>query len=527
MITVPPASALSKVIVASTRFKPAAHPAAHEIAGWFRDRSIACVVDLDAGESLRDEAADADLVVAIGGDGTILGIARALCGLEVPVVGLNIGKLGFLAEFSADDVRHYLDHDRGIFRVVPRLMLEGRVQGGEPHFALNDLVLTQGPMSRILEIEMSVDGRRATRYFADGVVVSTPVGSTAYSLSLGGPLLMPAMNAFVITPIAPHTLTNRPLVIDGAANLSFRILSDAPNLSLIVDGQELRPLRRGDEVAIRRAEKPFLLASHVRRSHFEVLRQKLHWAIRPTGTPVAPQVLDETHQRRKVGVVYLHGFASSPDGRKARYLSHRLKRGGVAVEVPDLNDVPGGFRNLTLTSMLSVAQQACARVRSLAGLPADAPIVVIGSSLGGYVASLLAAEDPSICGLVLLAPAFDFAERFQQRVAETESARFKETGLIDIDHHGSGKPETLDARGLLADASGYPAYPDVSCPTLVVHGRHDDQVPVSGSEHFANGHTDVHLLVLEDNHRLSGSMDTIGLSIDTFLSSQIQSDSRS
>jgi len=148
-------------------------------------------------------------------------------------------------------------------------------------YALNDAVIAQGPRGVILPIEMTVDGGRATRYNADGIVVSTPVGSTAYSLSLGGPILMPGADAMIVTPIAPHTLTNRPLVLEGESRLRFLVLREAPNLGLVIDGQELLPLEVEKAVEIERAERPFLLAAHKRRSFFELLRAKFHWGEPP------------------------------------------------------------------------------------------------------------------------------------------------------------------------------------------------------------------------------------------------------
>jgi NAD+ kinase len=271
-----------RAFVVSTKFKPEAHDLAREIAGWLEAAKIETVLDLPGDGDLARLAAGADLVIAVGGDGTILGTARGLAGVQVPTIGINIGKLGFLAEFTAGELRGYVEGGPPPGNVVPRLMLRCRCgEGGRVLHALNDAVITQGPMARILAIEMSVDGGPATRYNGDGVVVSTPVGSTAYSLSLGGPILTPGADAIIVTPIAPHTLTNRPLVLEGGSRLRFRVMRESPSLALVIDGQEMLSLGVGAEVEIERAPEPFLLASHAVRSFFELLRSKFHWGEAP------------------------------------------------------------------------------------------------------------------------------------------------------------------------------------------------------------------------------------------------------
>ncbi len=282
-MTVCPPGDLRRVLVVSSKFKPDAHDLARELAATFQRRAIETRIDLPGDSDLARAADGCQIVLAIGGDGTILNVARRLQGAPVPAIGVNIGKLGFLAEFSADEVLRYLDGGVAPFRVVPRVMLRCRLGGrAESFLALNDAVITQGPMARILAIDLSIDGGLATQYFADGVIVSTPVGSTAYSLSLGGPILTPGADAIIVTPIAPHSLTaNRPLVLEGSSRLAFRVTRESPSLALVLDGQELLSLSVGSEVEIARAEKPFLLCSHAGRSYFELLRHKFHWGEPP------------------------------------------------------------------------------------------------------------------------------------------------------------------------------------------------------------------------------------------------------
>jgi NAD+ kinase len=283
MLTVPPPAELKSALVVSSKFKPEAHDLARELAGALARRGVDAALDLAGDSDLAAAAEGRSVIFAVGGDGTILSLARRLRGVEVPTVGINIGRLGFLAEFTADEVRRWLAGGESPFEVVPRLMLRCRISGcAEDLLALNDAVITQGPMARILAIEMSVDGGAATKFFADGVIVSTPVGSTAYSLSLGGPILTPGADTILVTPIAPHSLTaNRPLLLEGGSRLAFRVTRESPSLALVLDGQEMFSLDVGAEVEIAGAEKRFLLATHARRSWFDLLRLKFHWGEPP------------------------------------------------------------------------------------------------------------------------------------------------------------------------------------------------------------------------------------------------------
>ncbi len=278
-----PAARLRRVIVTSTRFKPEAHGLAAELADRLGALGVDVLLDLPGAEPLAEVSSGADLVFSVGGDGTLLGTARRLVGSRAPVVGVNLGKLGFLAEFSADEVRAYLDGrvPQG-WRINPRIMLQVWLNGGgEPTFALNDVVVSQGVVARLVNIAMEVDGAHAIHYRADGLVVSTPVGSTAYSLALGGPIVSQALRAFVITPLAAHSLTNRPIVIEGGARVSFRVESEAHELALVVDGQERIDLRQGDRFTVAAAPTDLMLVSSGRHSFFDLLRFKLGWGAPP------------------------------------------------------------------------------------------------------------------------------------------------------------------------------------------------------------------------------------------------------
>lgn len=279
-----PAHELSHVVVTSTRFKPDAHPLAAEIGARLQDAGVEVQLDLEGDVPLAQEASDSDLIIVVGGDGTLLAAARRLVGAHVPVLGVNIGKLGFLAEHSPAEVRAYLSGEPiDGWRISPRMMLQVTLHNDEllTRYALNDLIVSQGVMTRLISIAMDVDGFHATQYRADGIVISTPVGSTAYSLSLGGPILSQGLRAFVITPIAPHALTNRPIVIEGSSSVRFEIQEPVGELALILDGQERIDLKHGDFFTVSSAPTDFLLISSGKRSYFDILRRKLAWGQGP------------------------------------------------------------------------------------------------------------------------------------------------------------------------------------------------------------------------------------------------------
>ncbi|NBC96938.1 MAG: hypothetical protein GVY27_11350 [Deinococcus-Thermus bacterium] len=281
--TVPPAARLHRVVVSVSRHKPAAEPLALRYAERLRDLGVEVHSDVEGDERLLEHARHADLVVSVGGDGTLLDLARRLQGTAVPVLGVNVGKLGFLAGFSPEEFGAYLDgaspHD---WRVDRAMMLQARVNGGAPRAALNDVAVSQGVMTRLIELDMWIGGEHAIAYRADGLIVSTPIGSTAYSLSLGGPILGRGLRAFVITPIAPHSLTNRPIVVEADTGVSFVVRGRVGELALLVDGQERIDLGAGDRVEIEAAPRTVTLLSSPRLGAYGVLREKLGWGLGPS-----------------------------------------------------------------------------------------------------------------------------------------------------------------------------------------------------------------------------------------------------
>jgi len=228
---------------------------------------------------------DLDLVIAFGGDGTLLGAAQtvALSGLDMPVLGVNLGHLGFLTEVSRAEMIDALQAVcDGRTRTETRLMLRGRVlRNGRDvadRLALNDIVVTRGPLSRMIEVDVSVDGLPVTHIKADGVIVATATGSTAYNLSAGGPIVLPSVDAMVLTPIAPHALTHRPVVLPATATVALKpVIEPQSDLVATFDGQFGVELQPGDAVVITRAERVVKLLRVTNRSHFDMLREKLRW----------------------------------------------------------------------------------------------------------------------------------------------------------------------------------------------------------------------------------------------------------
>lgn len=274
---------LGRVIVTSTRHKPEAHELARDLAALLRGHGTDVFLDLSGEADLQAKLVGADLVVCVGGDGTLLNAARRVVGTDVPVLGVNLGKLGFLAEFGADEALAYASGElEPNWPVAERMMLRvHHVEDRVVRHALNDVMLSQGVMTRLVSVRMSVDGQYATEYRADGLVVSTPVGSTAYSLSLGGPIISQDLRAMVVTPVAPHSLTNRPIVLPGDSSITLEIVTRSDEIALVVDGQERVELRVGDSIEVTAAAKGLLLVTTGRRSSFDVLRHKLRWGEGP------------------------------------------------------------------------------------------------------------------------------------------------------------------------------------------------------------------------------------------------------
>lgn len=224
-----------------------------------------------------------DAVVAVGGDGTMLRAARELAGRDVPMIGVKMGGLGFLTSVGRKDVSRALSClARDKFMVSVRTVAECRIRkkGGRAgsHRAVNDVVVAAGQSARVLTLEVSIDGRHVTSYVCDGVIVSTPTGSTGHSLSAGGPIVTPDTSVFVVSLICPHTLTSRPLVVPDSSVISVRVARCDGSAKVSVDGQVNVSARQGDKIEIRRSNRHVKFIHLPGYDYFSVLRQKLHWS---------------------------------------------------------------------------------------------------------------------------------------------------------------------------------------------------------------------------------------------------------
>jgi NAD+ kinase len=269
-----------------------------DIADWLAARAIAVLFDREAATAdgsgrqatLSPEALPSavDLIVVLGGDGTLLATAGriARAGVAVPVLAVNFGSLGFLTETTLPELYTALERVLdGQAAIEERLMLRAAIwSNGQPRIelpVLNDVVVNRGPLSRMVDLSVSVEGELVARFRADGLIIATATGSTAYNLSAGGPIVHPSVDALLLTPIAPHTLTNRPVVIPASSRLTVQAqLDGAQDLFFTADGQTGHPITARDEVRVTRAEQPLRLIRSTTRSYFAVLRQKLKWAER-------------------------------------------------------------------------------------------------------------------------------------------------------------------------------------------------------------------------------------------------------
>jgi NAD+ kinase len=269
-----------------------------ELAGWLEARSVravfetetAALVGLPPGRptSSRDDLPLAcDLVLVLGGDGTFIGMAGRIAksGADVPILGVNFGSLGFLTEVTLPELYPALEAAlAGRAHVEERLMLRATVHSSsapQTSVAVNDVVINKVAPSRLINLSVFVGDEFVTNVRADGLIIATPTGSTAYNLSAGGPVVEPSVDAMILTPIAPHTLSNRPVVIPASATVRVKPeIGDRDGAFVTFDGQAGFELRAGDEIIVGRAAEPMRLIRPSTRSYFEVLREKLNWGQR-------------------------------------------------------------------------------------------------------------------------------------------------------------------------------------------------------------------------------------------------------
>jgi len=226
-------------------------------------------------------AREADLLLVFGGDGTMLHVAREIAGSITPMLGINIGGLGFLTAVPSDGLARALNHIwKGEFQYESRVLLEaGGTCSGRlvRENALNDIVVSRGAVSRLIDLDVSVNGEWVTRYRCDGLIVNSPTGSTAYSLAAGGAVIFPTADVLALVPICPHTMSNRPLILPLASTIGIKAISPTPATVLSADGQLVGKLDAGDAVNIRRSRRSVRLMHLADSSFLEALRRKLHW----------------------------------------------------------------------------------------------------------------------------------------------------------------------------------------------------------------------------------------------------------
>ena len=263
-----------------------------ELVAWLEARGVAVFLDEEAagyasrsaGLSRDQVAAQSQLLVVLGGDGTLLSAARASLGHNLPLLAVNLGGLGFLTAIKIEELYPQLERAlHGDFRVAQRRMLHVELWRGDrriaSHEALNDVVLTKAEIARMIDLEVQVDNHFVCVYKADGLIVATPTGSTAYSLSAGGPIMFPSVAATAITPICPHTLTNRPVIVPDESEIQVIVLYNSPTY-MTIDGQVGEILETGDRIVCRRSQHCISLVRPPDLMFFDVLREKLKWGER-------------------------------------------------------------------------------------------------------------------------------------------------------------------------------------------------------------------------------------------------------
>ncbi|MCS6885695.1 MAG: NAD(+)/NADH kinase [Acidobacteriota bacterium] len=248
---------------------------------WTEVRSKPYLHEQVSFASRAEMALKCDLIIVLGGDGTMLSVAREI-ERNIPVLGVNFGRLGYLTEFPVEELLPTLERFLiGDYCLDRRMRLQAELvrhnSTAATYCVLNDVVVNKAALARMIELECRIDDKLVNHFRADGLIVSTPTGSTAYSLSAGGPIIHPAINAVVITPICPHTLTNRPIVADSNLTIELLLLSPSDEVTLTLDGQMGIPLQAGDRIRVTKSKNYFNLLRPANKNFFDILREKLNW----------------------------------------------------------------------------------------------------------------------------------------------------------------------------------------------------------------------------------------------------------
>ncbi len=290
---------MDRVGIVAKRNKPEAIPIAGKLVEWLRAKKIRAYVEREVGEILRPNLpgeswevierekipGDMEMIIVLGGDGTLLSVARQVWDKGIPILGVNLGGLGFLTEIALDELYPVLERVvQGNFTVNEREVLKASVLRGGNRIAefivLNDAVINKGALARIIDLETTINGEYLSTFRSDGLIISTPTGSTAYNLSAGGPIVYPSLHTIIITPICPHTLTIRPIIIPDDVKIRAILQSRDEEVTLTLDGQQGFTLKFEDVVEVGKAKGRILLIKSPDRHYFELLREKLKWGER-------------------------------------------------------------------------------------------------------------------------------------------------------------------------------------------------------------------------------------------------------
>lgn len=259
---------------------------------WLKDKGADVYMEESAAGTLpvkgcapHELSSAVEMVVVLGGDGTMLRAARLMAERDIPLVGINLGGLGFITEISKEEIYDTLEKIlKGDCRKEKRMMLQAQVMRGSKKTAdftaLNDIVINNGTLARLIDLQTIVNGKHVNQFKADGIIAATPTGSTAYSLSAGGPILHPSLRGIIITPICPHMLTNRPIVLSDDVKIEIVLRSKSEGVYLTYDGQEGFSMEKDDVVVVSKSPFTTTLLVPAKRDHFQVLREKLKWGER-------------------------------------------------------------------------------------------------------------------------------------------------------------------------------------------------------------------------------------------------------
>lgn len=275
---------MKKILVLGDLSKKKIHDTIFGLKPWMDKHVVVEILDVPKGKKI--EKMGAEIAVVFGGDGAILATCRGLGRNQIPIIGVHMGRFGFLAEVIERDVCAALEKIfTGKYQVRKRMLLLSRVERAgtmiNESMGINDAVISRSSFSRLIAIKLNINGEDVATYRSDGLIISTPLGSTAHSLSAGGPLLTPDLHAFIIVPTCPHTLTNRPLVVSANVKIEMEILSQLAGTGFTVDGQVFTELEMGDKIKVERSDIEVQMIDTGERTFYGVLREKLNWGGQP------------------------------------------------------------------------------------------------------------------------------------------------------------------------------------------------------------------------------------------------------